>query len=233
MRPAEREKMIHQSTSHINLALQEFRRLLANPERSSAAAMFALSALLVPQHFGISRVQEDKSPIEQLVTCFKLLRGINSILQPYWLEVMSSEVASLLSSTQRNPVEGHVPQILALLELVGNHPNHSVYTDAIQAIHDAFLQVQAAVPAESSIQLIFIWPIRISDEFVNLISTKDLLALVILAYYGMIIRIWGDAWWLEGWDGLLMSEIKDILPEGQFDQYLVWPQTYVDDGTAI
>jgi hypothetical protein len=226
----ERSDLLMQASMHIDIALREFRHRLQVPDAQSSPAMFALSSVLIIYHLALAQTQEIKDPIEGLILCFRLVIGVKVILeQPQGLEViMNSEAAPLLATSMRYPTKGPIPDILRLYELCDEQEPHK---EAIEKLHVAFLELQAAKPEQSAYALMFIWPAEIAENFVDLLaSKKDAVALVILAYYAALFRLWGGgAWWLRGWHSMIMDSVKvtlaDIAP-GQYDEYLEWPQSY-------
>ena len=69
---------------------------------------------------------------------------------------------------------------------------------------------------------ILIWLLRVSDEFLSLLRQRRPPALVIFAYFCVVMRRLEWAWWMEGWSVHLVSAIYDSLDEVHRN-WMQWP----------
>jgi Zn(2)-Cys(6) binuclear cluster domain-containing protein len=226
---AERSSLILQSTKHIDIALQAFRDQLSHPNPEYAPAMFALAAILIVHHLAMAQIQSIKDPISELLGLFRLVKGVRVVLQGNWTSILNTEVGALLTAVKRQPVSGTMPEILSLHDLCdGRAP----YKQAIDSLHEVFLEVRQAKiqnTEQSTIALLFIWPSAVQDDFIELVLAKDPIALIIIAYFTILLRIWGTAWWIKGWDRLIMGAVRDALPDSKYNKLLGWAQVYVPE----
>jgi hypothetical protein len=65
---------------------------------------------------------------------------------------------------------------------------------------------------------VFIWFYQISDEYLIFLWRQRPAALVIFAYYCLILKQLEWTWWIEGWSAHIMGGIYDLLD----DRHLVW-----------
>lgn len=69
---------------------------------------------------------------------------------------------------------------------------------------------------------IFSWLYRMEDSFIELLSNRDPLALVITANFCVLLKHLGSSWWTEGWSTKLLQEIWDLLDE-EYRLWIRWP----------
>jgi hypothetical protein len=191
--------------------------------------MFALAAILIVHHLAMAQIQPIKDPISELLGLFRLVKGVRVVLQGNWTSILNTEVGALLTAVKRQPVSGTMPEILSLHDLCdGRAP----YKQAIDSLHEVFLEVRQAKiqnTEQSTIALLFIWPSAVQDDFIELVLAKDPVALIVIAYFTILLRIWGTAWWIKGWDNLIMGAIRDALPDLKYNKVLNWAQVYVPE----
>lgn len=202
---------------HIDIALQEFRNRLSTPDPQTAPAMFALSAILVVHHLAKAQTHIIISPIDELLGCFRLVRGIRIVLQPNLTEIMNTAVEPLLHIMTRNPIVDATPGFIRLNELCGDK---EPYKQAVEKLWEVFIEVRSAKADQSPLSLLFLWPAVIQDDFMALLSAKDDIAIVVLSYYSVLLRLVGKAWWIKGWGTLIMNAVREHVTPGKYNDYL-------------
>ena len=68
---------------------------------------------------------------------------------------------------------------------------------------------------------IFYWVIT-AERFIPLLAQEEQVALVILAYYCVLLHQIPTRWWIEGWVEHLMTGIYGSLDE-TYRSWIVWP----------
>ena len=70
------------------------------------------------------------------------------------------------------------------------------------------------------------WPVPLIKGYISMLNSQDSAALVILAYYGVILHKLPHLWWLEGVGSRLVQSITQIVtPEG--GRHLLWANAEV------
>lgn len=69
---------------------------------------------------------------------------------------------------------------------------------------------------------IFIWLFRVQDDYLELLKRHSQEALVIFAYFCVILKRLDHHWWIEGWSTHLMEKIWGILDE-EHRLWVRWP----------
>jgi hypothetical protein len=196
-------------------ALLSYTPLLNNITKDNCEALFAFSCLLSILCSASQALEDTRTvkAIADVVDIFRLTRGVAVIVaqtQP-WLQ--SSEVSVLLRSGHFNSTgaETSCGQPLSDVEfelrnLIITCRNtckdsiaKSVYESSIQQILNSY----NAYAAASDITLGLAWPVVIDPRFFDLLIQEDQLSLAIFAYYGAIMSLSDDTWWVGGWGQLL------------------------------
>ena len=66
-----------------------------------------------------------------------------------------------------------------------------------------------------------------SKEFAELVSSRDHVALVMVAYWAGCLSAMEDRWWASVWPEAILEEVCSILPEKQWDEALRWPAAMI------
>jgi len=220
--------LIKASTQH-NYALSDFRAALTSVDDSNCTAIFAFACLTVIHAFAVARIQIAKDPVADIQNCMQLIRGVNSILQPHWTQLMATELSPLLNNEWRRGVFGEVPEILRLKVLIDSLPDldngttRAAYVEAVEQLHTVFLEVTAATGERSDLALLFTWPIMLSGKFLLLLSARQPVALVILAHFTALFHTMGNCWWLAGWNEHIIDAL-DLALSADFQDWLTWPK---------
>lgn len=73
---------------------------------------------------------------------------------------------------------------------------------------------------------ILIWLLSVSDDFLTLLKKRKPPALVVFAYFCVIMRRLEWAWWMEGWSVHLVSAIYDTMDETHRN-WMQWPMEQI------
>lgn len=90
--------------------------------------------------------------------------------------------------------------------------------DAIQR----YGNLAAAVPGPALTSNVYYWLYCMEDGFIDLIVQRKPLALVVFAYFCVLLRFLSSCWWMQGWTTHLLQEIWDLLDE-EHRLWIRWP----------
>ncbi|KAI9730417.1 MAG: hypothetical protein M1834_005927 [Cirrosporium novae-zelandiae] len=221
--------LIQASTQH-NRALGDFRTTLININESNCTPLFAISCLTVVHAFAVAQIQTTQDPVADILNCLHLIRGVNSVLQPYWPKLMASELSPRLDNGWRRGVAGEVPEILRLKVLVNSLPNldngitNTAYMQAIEQLHVVFLEVMTSDENRSDLALLFTWPITLSEKFLTLLSSRQPVAMIILAHFVAFLHYKKSyCWWLSQSNKHIINAINVSLGFN-YREWLSWPK---------
>ena len=77
-------------------------------------------------------------------------------------------------------------------------------------------------PGGGSVAFILCFPTQDSSAFSTLIKRRVPQALIILAYYCVLLDVLNTRWWMHGWPARVMADIVATLPE-QWAHWIEWP----------
>lgn len=232
--PAESEDLFTQSSAHMHLALRELRSQLENPDPPAVPAVFALSGLLVPHSMGVAQVHPPQNPINDLCHWMRLIKGVQAMVEPNRMRIITSEVAVLIQNveavdstlTQTSPA----PEIVRLKETIqqrvpADSPNREVYIHAIDELHLVYLnclKLYETGDINSVGNVTLRWVATAHPSILDLIAERDQVALVILAHFAVLFRLQESSWWMKGWGRWTIDAVNALL-EPQFQELTQWP----------
>jgi hypothetical protein len=206
---------------HHSRALTLIRPHLLHVTPDNVSALFSFSVLIACYSFGIHETP-CLDPLGEIIDVFTLLRGIGDIVRvgAEWLKQGPFAQKSVLP-TPSNPTANLSLKAEAAILLLSKHGSElvtdpaarSAYTAAIGMVRDAFL-LSAEKPRDMASVLPL--PILVPAEFMEMLRKRDMLALVILAYYGVALHWLRDHIWLKGWGKEVVDAVKNAVePEWQ------------------
>jgi hypothetical protein len=67
-------------------------------------------------------------------------------------------------------------------------------------------------------------PAQLTDEYLNLVETRNPVAVIIVAYFTVAMKKWKYAWWTRGWpERILDATAKLLEPVPELMGWLEWP----------
>lgn len=234
------------ATHHRALALKDVQPALsnANPSDSSSIALFAFAGLTAIYAFGelnitLEQEGDEHDHIGHLIACFRLSRGIGTIVIDRKQEIQDSWASAMINMSADTELENLRSKGLkfvhadALFEMISTH---SRALDDVAACMDAavccleYLQLLMWHSDQENpriYQLIMTWPHKISPRFCELIDLRDPVALVLLAHYAVLMSMRKRLWWLASWPELLLKQIGSVLG-ADWDRWLEWPRSMLE-----
>jgi hypothetical protein len=101
---------------------------------------------------------------------------------------------------------------------------------ALDALLISFGEVDIPQPCS---RRVWLWPVTLQREFVELISNQQPLALVILAHYAALLRYFEkDRWYIQGWSARVIAAVQCTL-QHPWDSWMEWPLYCIREGIDI
>ncbi|KIH95297.1 hypothetical protein SPBR_03914 [Sporothrix brasiliensis 5110] len=174
-------------------------------------------------------------PISALVASFRLIRGVNTLLQPHFLRILASEVAPLIanampSSSSSSGLTGSVHQdVPALVQLHqwisrpadGDADDIDTSSDAHADAHavDELHRIATTVDVHaraghrgqaSLLALMLVWPAAVSDVFIDHVARRRPRSLIVLAHFATLFQTGALAtcWWITGWGRAVVEAVE-------------------------
>jgi len=234
----QQSEYIVQAMRHQDHALPSFRWTIMHVDIENGQAVLAFAFFLVVCALGLGSDDERlfliaDGPESDLSTHWiSFLRNGCSMLCPIWPELMSGLLAPLAVlwrddlNITRLPTD---PLFLSLLSAVPSDKNGpmnywsdseiEIFNDSAAKLADAFAFAEQCGSALSIWDVLNAWVMRVTTEYLTLLQKNHPGALLLLAYYSLLLRPLQKSWFLHHRVDKLLDEIGLRL-EGQCSAYI-------------
>jgi len=237
--PTRKDIRLRANLYHTN-ALRLMQPVLANMTKDHSMAMFAAPMLLsayasADAALGHQQTCRFADPIDDILTCFQLGRGINAVLIPFAEHLLGTNLAPLIVFTDvedKGAIEtaqlklSHLQSVRDLANRIAGEKTKLVYTPAIDNLIRYTAILSTTDRDHDSLRYLSSWPFELDPQFYNLVRSHDPIALIVLAYYAVMVTMRPDAWWMCEWPRLLMARIDELLGL-EWEYLLRWPRQVI------
>lgn len=178
-------------------------------------------------------VLEQRDPITEIVCCFQLARGIKVVIGPHWPYLSNSWLKPALKHHDFRerflPSLQDYPQFGKLRDLLSQHNDEDETRAYLHALEQLFVYIavlESDLGEYISMRVINSWPIEVETTFLELLSRRDPLALVILAHYGALMSLRPGTWWIGRWPIVLLDHIEKSVSDS-WQELLRWPKQII------
>lgn len=198
--------LLASSSVNFNFALTEIRQVMdLGVDDANAPAMFLFSAAVVVHALAVGSVQQAIDPLADMVQCIRTIRGVMSIVQPFYHVLIASEVEPLVLNGIRKGFDAPAEDILALKELVaewggGWAPGEdTVYGEAIDHLYAVAREARGCTPGISVLGIVFSWPHLLPEPFLSFLDDRSPIAVIIFLHFTALMDSSADFWWFCRW----------------------------------
>ncbi|KAK9447013.1 uncharacterized protein V1518DRAFT_422684 [Limtongia smithiae] len=171
---------------------------------------------------------------QRFVECMSLLRGVRTVISPWWAALLDSDIGPVIVSARRKREvaaarEGSETALLKNLVLSADISEHSreIYRATVNELQVEFNYILSVGESNlNSIHLVFTWLMTASREFLVLLEEQRPEALIILAYYGVILHQYRSVWPIRDSGKVLVTAIADHLGQ-RWAAWLKVPQEMI------
>ena len=226
--PNTKSKYLLQSSAHVDVALMEFRRQLLCMEESHVLPLFPLASLLVVQSLAAVNLQNTPDHIGAFLSCVHLVKGVSTVLYARWHVFEHCELSPLISAATMQQKDVDISEFALLYNAVRDRMQEDAETDksacltAISDLQSVFRCQQDHPQDKSGLAILLTWPLKLHPRFVEMLSERHPMALIILAHMVVILQSVNQVWWLSGWGARLLEAITGHLKD-EFRMWLMWP----------
>lgn len=234
----ESQNLANLAHSHQQAALTAYIPLLQTIDERNCYAMFAFSVMLNALSLSFMQYpEEDDTPedlIEAFIKLFDMLFGATAIAYRGHMWLRQSKFAAYLGAPPfENPdidnirkdaqealkrVVESAPQSRPLKDLSGQ--------DSRSALDTAATMLTALFVIKKDPNLdkgkIFGWPVYSGGQYLALLKDHEPRALVILAYFGVVLHYHSDRWFIRDLGKRLVEAVYEMVDESM-RQHLRWP----------
>jgi len=220
LEPQNNEKYSSACLFYQNQCLQTYYKQLANINKDNCHAMFAVSAMINVLTIAMSRGSSGlvaTSPLETLFTTFKLLRGIQVVLDGHFDAVRAGHYKEIFSipdvppnSTVSKEVSHAMGELLRLAS-DGNteaDPDRTeLYKSSIDSLGKHFLEVEQV----ANFGAVIAWPLSLDESATRFLKAHDPMMMLIFVHYGVLYLHIHERWWAHDFGCRLIWELSESL----------------------
>lgn len=217
-----------------NTALRLVQPHLTHLAEEHAIALFIFSSFTAAFAFAktiLDPYNEPQDPVMEMRGCFGLLRGTSAVIGPH--------ITYLRSSWLQPAFRAHCDKVLDNSEV--DHPAYSTVCEMIQrderdgyaqllpGIRRLFMYLLMLGSTSSGAQgtmFVHSWPAEVDKAFIDMLDERRPTALVIMAYYAVLMSLNSKAWWIGNWPDLLLTRIDRELGH-DYAAVLEWPRRMI------
>lgn len=234
-----RTTYISSAVGHQNQALAVFREFLGDINSSNGKAMFIFSSMVTVFAFGFPPAPPESTEIlalvDDLYQVLVLCSGMVQILETARSWIVDSDLGPLLKVEYddhhpRYSVPDDARRALQQLHEVndicaGRDPehDHSGHKTAVDNIALMLSEIESGLKTPS---VAVWWAVKCPKKYLESLRAHRPLALVILAYYGVILHRLRHQWWIDGWSTRILNAVWFSL-NNKWRHALNWAMTEV------
>ncbi|KAF4973872.1 hypothetical protein FZEAL_9172 [Fusarium zealandicum] len=237
--PSQRREYGLISSHYQSLALQIFATKLQDISEDNFEPYFFLATFIfILSMRSISDRQDSQSPADpsDISQSFMLLQGIKSICEFKPIETWSRDgpLAPLMEREEPTPVnhtgafQTRMDRLYTLARDLS--PTFSAINEqsscllAIESLRTTQANCIAADTPSSRARRIWLWPVSLTHYFIELISQKHHVALIILAHYAALARPFEHPHWMNReWSSNVFASVENALEE-KWHEWISWPK---------
>ncbi|KAI0897121.1 hypothetical protein F4806DRAFT_423325 [Annulohypoxylon nitens] len=168
--------------------------------------------------------------LEKFIKFLGLYRGVTITSGQGWHVIRNSALNSILDVIEavdklNVPSEGTCDALLNLLMMAEERLGSSSYKtcyDAVQILQWVFNQ-HAVLPEPINRHIVLAWPVRLSVDYLELLRSRQPEALVIMAYWAVLLHR-GRDFWIFGQRGRFLIEAISCFLGPSWAEWLAWPR---------
>lgn len=233
-RPERQSHYYTQATELQSHALNGFTAAQRKVDSSNCAAILLFSSLL-PVHILADRSRTRGigfgEHLDHFISCVSLMQSVHHIvISDWWQYLKESELKPLLDVPQPNEPYNIPDQCRRLTYLVKNADlgpaSIKAYERAVDRLQWIFAASQAPVEQPTTIQWLMGWPAQLTDEYIGLLKERRPEALIILAYYGVLLHFYRKSWAVGDSGSTLIKAIREHTGY-HWEEWMAWPNRII------
>ncbi|CAG7995909.1 unnamed protein product [Penicillium salamii] len=237
LNPDLRNQYVLQADAHFTFGIRSVSAILACLNAENCQLIYMSAVLICFVYFahgprpGEYLVFSQTGKAEWLV----LMRGVRSILGSHHEKIFSGVLAiqhdpsvQEISPSLRDELREHAARMHDVRVFIGAHvgAESGIYMAAIDNLLEMFEESYRTCSAGKGgvgvMSHAIGWIYRRPEEFICLLEERDPYALIILAYWCVLLKLMGSSWMMIGWDRHVIGGIQSCL-SSEYHQWIEWP----------
>jgi hypothetical protein len=220
-------------------AVEGFTGMLSRVDASNCVVVLLSSHLIALHVFRdifASLKTDFNAFMDGLVGCLRLLQGVNVVIKTWGKELSRSKLGSIMMEAEERAKRPKVSfdecsplrQLIASADL--SPASINACSEAVDKLQQSF-DIDNAFPGgpKPTTNTLFAWLVTASPEYTELLDKRRPEALVILAYYSVLLHRRRGSWVVGNAGQRLIDSLKTPLGRG-WAQYLAWPDSVINEG---
>ncbi|KAH7083707.1 hypothetical protein FB567DRAFT_90500 [Paraphoma chrysanthemicola] len=243
--PEQRSKYYTCGIHHQDLAIRGVRERLHHVTEDEAAAIMATSTLLTLSVFAsigfelnCLEIPCSQDAIEGILNIFSLMQGMKNVLEVARVSVTDSWLSPMLQEAPQvippQPLlQDLVHQIATLISFIHSRTDLSMterntYLNVIGAFEPVLKGAMYPRVDNRELRFLFLWPVRLSPDFIHLVRQRSSGALAILMYYStMLFAAQSRYWFMQGWGEQMIRTCSEAIG-ADWLPCVQWPMSFVN-----
>ncbi|THW63887.1 hypothetical protein D6D20_03278 [Aureobasidium pullulans] len=207
----------HLATSLQSKALAGFNEAVQEINERNCLTLLIFSHMLGVHSFCEVFISQDESFsnfLTRLLQAIHLLRGINSVIQPWWHVLSTTDMIHLMREGEahriaRESLETTVPHLHDLMATADiSETSLRIYQEALRRLD---LALHGSSEPRDDINIVFAWLVTSPKEYTDLLAERRPEALVLLAYYAVVLHRRRNSWLIGTAGRRMYGWIRDYL----------------------
>ena len=235
LQPDRQQFLRHIATSLQAKALSGLDNILLQVNADNCLAILFFSHMLGVHSFCDTFATADgsfRTFLSRLIQSINLLRGVQTVIYPWWDALLATDIGEIIAggSGQHNTVPMQGVETRALVVLLQNSDLDSktrmVYEEVVEKLQRDFdVSGHLGGPLET-VNVAFAWLVTLPMEFILLLDQESPQALIMLAYYAVLLHRRRHSWVVGDAGQFLISSILVFLRQ-PWETYLAWPKAEI------
>lgn len=177
------------------------------------------------------------APVDALIDIFALVAGMVVILRCFERDLREGPLNGLFG--QRSPlatIQSHHQPLIERLSYIraclsddsvsASSEDKSITISASNMLIESIVtsqQSSSALGAPAELRAAFLWPIRLGNEFLDLLRSRHPPSMVIVAHYAVLLSCCEtECWFLQRWAFALITSIAESLKNTGYEEMITW-----------
>jgi hypothetical protein len=218
-------------------ALETFNRIqnTIGPESCPAVMLFSsMLALHVLADRSQTHSQSSAEYLDGFLNCLNLMRSVRKVVITDWHPLIrGSDLKSLFDVTQPTQPYNIPPQCRSLENLPRSADlgptSIAAYDAAIERLQWTYAIADVPNTTHSTIRWLLAWPVQLNDDYSKSLNERRPEALIILAYYGVLLHSYRESWAVGDSGAVVVKAINEQVG-GYWVEWMKWPLEMVGAG---
>lgn len=237
MKPARRNSYQQLATSLQAKSLSSLENTLANVDENSCLTVLFFSHIIGVHSFcdTVALCNEPFSRFHKhLIATINLLRGVQAVISPWWEVLLRTEMGVVIRAADgRRSASGSAnsrQETQQLRDFIKSSElgdtAAKAYDDALTRLQQDFDEVQETQEPLATVNTAFSWLVTSSPDYTKLLDEQRPEALIILAYYTVVLHRRRKSWIVGDAGKAVLNIILSYLGN-RWDPWLAWPKSEI------